>query len=370
MRNDDDFPVIKLEDALKCSSVPEFMRNFISDFLTNTFADEPNSKVYLTKVRDEKIFVIRYTVSDTKYPVNLLIYLPILYPNYEPEIFLENPGRMGITQEYRDQRISLLNLRIDLESFNPFNQIENNLMEIITIISKDFHKICPYDPDSNEQSYITGKCKLDKNVTSRVSIQKKIPMAKFFSNVDNNTKTTKTDSNTRDSKPSNAISDSEFLNIIRKQVKDVVKEKYHTILEKCNILENEKKLTNINKEMKEKLENNRVDNSLKQNEGARDILKWTRDKLKEIEKKLLDESKQRELNADINMLEKCNDLIQIKNERDFEYAIMMKADEQYLAFLKKAFEKKMVPLCDMINMTRNYSREIFNIKFLRDQLKN
>ena len=68
-------------------------------------------------------------------------------------------------------------------------------------------------------------------------------------------------------------------------------------------------------------------------------------------------------------LEKCDDLIKIKDDEDMKFLIMKKILEDYLIYLKKGYERKIVNFDVMVNQTRALSREIFTIDYLRAQRK-
>ena len=68
-------------------------------------------------------------------------------------------------------------------------------------------------------------------------------------------------------------------------------------------------------------------------------------------------------------LEKCDEVIKIKDDEDMRLLMMKKAIEDYLVCLKKGFEKKLVSFQDMVNQTRELSRQMFSIDYLRTQRK-
>ncbi len=59
----------------------------------------------------------------------------------------------------------------------------------------------------------------------------------------------------------------------------------------------------------------------------------------------------------------------IANKKDLDYLIRIKVMEDYLVYLKKGYEKKIVGFDDMLNLTRSFSREIFNLNYMRSKLK-
>ena len=87
-----------------------------------------------------------------------------------------------------------------------------------------------------------------------------------------------------------------------------------------------------------------------------------------IEKELIQENEQIK-NSKKTVFDKCDELIKVKNHKLFELIIMKKTLEDYLIFLKKGFEKKVLSFEDMITKTRSFSRELFNINYSINKLK-
>ena len=83
----------------------------------------------------KKIFVIEYSLeiefNGRKFKVYILVYLPVLYPNYPPEFYIERNTDLGLNKYYSNGKINEEDLRINLNFFGNFNHIENNIMEII-----------------------------------------------------------------------------------------------------------------------------------------------------------------------------------------------------------------------------------------------
>ena len=75
-------------------------------------------------------------------------------------------------------------------------------------------------------------------------------------------------------------------------------------------------------------------------------------------------------NVNGDVLRKCDELVKVKNERDLEFLVKRKILEDYLVFLKKGYEKKVVSLDEILEQTRTLSREIFTIDYLRKSMKN
>ena len=77
---------LKIEEALSKSSYPKYNKDFIKNFLINNYYNHKNAKIYLTLNDKEKIFVIEYNLPISFnyriYNVFILVYLPLLYPDY------------------------------------------------------------------------------------------------------------------------------------------------------------------------------------------------------------------------------------------------------------------------------------------------
>ena len=89
----------------------------------------------------------------------------------------------------------------------------------------------------------------------------------------------------------------------------------------------------------------------------------------DIEKNVNDEINEIKDNNNKSILEKTNEFIRINNEKKIKYIMMKKALEDYLAFLRKGFEKKIISLEEMIGLTRMLSRELFNIIYSMNKIE-
>ena len=98
------------------------------------------------------------------------------------------------------------------------------------------------------------------------------------------------------------------------------------------------------------------------------VLKNIKQRLNEIENDL---NKEIENSKNINKttLEKCDELIKVKDDEDMKFLVMKKTIEDYLIYLKRGYERKLISFDVMVNQTRALSREIFTIDYLRTQRK-
>ena len=368
---------LTLEDALSKSSYPKYTEDFVKEFLTKNYSNNKNAKVYLIPVDEEKIFGIEYnlpiTFHDKIYNVYILIYLPPLFPYYEPEFYISKKRNIGLIEYYHKGKINPVNLKININSFVPYDATKNNIEEIIDKIKEEFnnefpiYKINNYDKDDKKFS---GKCFLNINISNEI----------IFKNKNNNNNLIEDDiddiediddiygdsySRKKDIYNNNKdFDDVSFLEFIKNQVKDILREKYMNFNEKFNIKKYLNELKEINNNTQENLEEIKLNSDVISMRKEMEKLKNIKNKLNLMENRLIQENFTIKENNDKSILDKCNDLIEIKNDKILEYNVMLKALEDYLVYLKKAYEKKRVSFNDMVDQTRLLSREIFNIKYL------
>ena len=163
--------------------------------------------------------------------------------------------------------------------------------------------------------------------------------------------------------------DKTFLDFIKNQTKDIVRYRFLEFKEKFNINSNLDNLKKLDNESKERLSNDKAYTKNEKLQTQLNSLKNINVKLHDIENKINNEIKEFENNNKKSVLDKCEDLIMIANKKDLDYLIRIKVMEDYLVYLKKGYEKKIVGFDDMLNLTRSFSREIFNLNYMRSKLK-
>ena len=183
---------------------------------------------------------------------------------------------------------------------------------------------------------------------------------KKYGNVNN--KNLKNDKNGR-------FDDKTFLDFIKNQTKDIVRYRFLEFKEKFNINSNLDNLKKLDNESKERLSNDKAYTKNEKLQTQLNSLKNINVKLHDIENKINNEIKEFENNNKKSVLDKCEDLIMIANKKDLDYLIRIKVMEDYLVYLKKGYEKKIVGFDDMLNLTRSFSREIFNLNYMRSKLR-
>ena len=384
-------PPIKLEEALSKSSYPKYTKDFIEEFLKNNYSDKKNAKIFLTDVENEKLFVIEYKLpinfNNKTYDVYILVYLPLLYPNYEPEFYISKKGKIGINPYYiEEKKIDSKELKLNLYNFTPFNAERNNIEEIIDKIKIEFKENFPIYI-RNKYDFIEikygEKCILDKSLSNEIIIEKKYiyknnnnkvydinSINDDYKEEFNNIKINDNANNKINFIKNKEFNDETFLEFIRKQAKDRLREKYVNFQEKFKVEENNKELKNMDNSLKIDLKNVKLNSGVIPMKKEMDKLITIKEKLSNVENQLIQANEAIiKKNKNKSIFDKCNELIKIKNEKDMEYIVMKKAIEDYLTFLKKGFEKKIVSFEDLLKQTRLLSREIFSIEYLRKKEK-
>ena len=340
-RSDQIFPPLVLNQALEKSAYPPYNRDYIKNFIINDFYLNSDAKVYL----QEKLFVILYTLNITfnkkNYKINIYIHIPEYFPDYPPELYVQKKPKTGLNKSYIQNKINPLDFRIDIGKFGNFDPSLNSIKNIINNIKNQFNNEFPvYKENSNiYQPEIFGKNNINKNQANEIIIE------------------------------SENFTEGQFQTFIRKQTKDIAFAKLSEFNQKFKINQNYKELINISNVVK--MKSGQKNSSGSQSEPmSQDLenLKKIKAELNEIETVLQQEIHHIQ-NENKSSLEKCEEYIKYKDEKDMEYTVMKKAIEDYLVYLKKGYEKRLVSFDDMVNHTRILSREIFSIDYLRKQRK-
>lgn len=357
---------LKIEEALSKSSYPKYNKDFIKNFLINNYYNHKNAKIYLTLNDKEKIFVIEYNLPISFnyriYNVFILVYLPLLYPDYPPEFYIGKRGNMGINQNYENGRINSRDLRINLSSFIDFDPERNNIEEIINKIKEEFNNEFPVYKNNRDSNNILGKCNLDKKLVSEIIIDNKA----FWNNDKERFNKNNFDDINEDK--NKEFNDKTFLDFMRNQVKDIIKAKYIDLDDKFQIKKKYNDLFVIKDAVRNKKEKNILNKDINIMKQELENLKKIKEQYIMMENNLKYEN-DKILNDKRSIFERINEVIKIKDEKELEYISKKKAIEDYLLYLKKGYERKIVSFDDMINQTRILSRELFNIDYIIKKIK-
>ena len=334
---------LDLNEALSKSSYPKHLQDFIKNFIIDEYFGNKDAKVYFQSLSDEKLFVVEYQLpinfNKKTYNVNIFMYIPKLFPNYPPEFYIEKKYNTGLNKDYKNE-IDESTFKINIDKICSYNPEKNNVGEIINILKSRFNKTFPIYKDSKNTSIyeIYDKNNLDKSKVNEIKIT------------------------------SDKFNDEQLLKFMRKQTKDILWAKYDDYKQKYKIEQNYYFLKNFNESSKKDSQSSSFIEGDPLNQQL-ESLKRIKQNLNQIENGLNIEIQNMET-KERGPFEICEDFVKIKDEKDLEYVVMKKTIEDYLVYLKKGYEKKLVSFDDMVNQTRSLSREIFSIDYLRKQRKN
>ena len=224
----------------------------------------------------------------------VLVYLPILFPNYPPELYIEKTSNIQLNKYYKDGKISPEDLKINLDYFIKFDPNTNNISEIIDNLVINFTQNFPIYKDNNSNSALNNlsknaKCFFDKSKAYLVQIPKiHKSYSTNFQNANNSQNLDKfssvnfkTQSIVEVKEPFN---DNTFLQYIRKQTKDIIGYNYLEYKDKFNIKGNLDNLRNLDKNIKKKENDANIYKKNAQLKSQVEALKNIKIKLIEIEK--------------------------------------------------------------------------------------
>ena len=168
--------ILELEAALSKVSYSGYNLDFIKHFLIDNYSDNDNIRLYIVLDDDGKnIFAIEYRLFvkllNKKYNVNVLVYLPILFPDTLPEFYIKpNCNYLGVNYLY-EGIINSDNLRINFQHFKEFDRIKVNIPDIIDNLMIYFNRNFPIFKTKDENPF-SGKCILDNSNSKIVYLPK------------------------------------------------------------------------------------------------------------------------------------------------------------------------------------------------------
>ena len=122
----------------------------------------------------------------------------------------------------------------------------------------------------------------------------------------------------------------------------------------------------MEKQLDEQLINKNNYNQNEENSELQDLII----KLKELETNLEYQVNSVKNNAQKGFLEKCNDVVNIKDKVKYKYTVMKKTIEDFLLYIKKGMEKKLISFDECIKKTRRLSKELFFIMYAIEKRNN
>ena len=337
---------IKLDDALNKSSYSLDSRDIILETILDNFSDKENNNVYLQSLSDKKIFTIMKNLNaklvNKTYKIPIVINLPATYPNTPAEFYIQKKPTIGISKVYYENQkiIDVNSFKINTDKICPFNPATNNLGQIIETLKYKFSNQFPIyanKSSNNQKKENFGPNNPELRKMSEVIVE------------------------------SEKMTNKQVYELIKKQARDAVLSKYNKFNSQYKLTQNYKELKTINDISRLKSGNSLNGNEHPMNKNLI-VLKNIRQRLYDIENNLKQEI-QNSGNSNKTVLDQCDELIKIKDDEDMKLIMMKKVIEEYLIYLKRGYERKIVSFDDMVNKTRALSRELFTIDYLRSQRK-
>lgn len=388
-------PINIMDSILSCDYLDK-NKDYIISLFYDIFMDK---KCDINEIRRfnykmnnfEKILVIRWIISvmlkEKNYDVPILIYLPRMFPDEAPEIFIEKTDQIGVNPKaiYVDKNT----LRILVPLLTNWNSSNFNICNILNQIQLEFHKFFPiFKLDVRER----GKYNYGDNCTLNPEIIRKVSF-EASSRVESHRSVSHTYSNLKQDKnliknvinPKNLYDPNIFNQIDffpKPAINPIV---YHSEEQIKKILINELASTMV---PKIKLEFNKLKNDEKK------MLTYQEDFSQQIEQvRTLAEKKDEILNRIKNLSsgiqeqivmikyyleansrkdmssDKVDSFLKISNPNKLKIIISEAVIEDYLFYIKKGYEKKVFNFSDTIKIMRQHSRELFAIKYMKERNK-
>lgn len=331
--------IINFNEALLKTNYNKNIYEFIKKIILDNFKyTQGKCEVFLTN-SDENIFVIKHkfeiTYNNILLPVNLLFYIPVDFPCDIPRLFFLCIDGVFINELYIENgmvdetTMEIFYNMIPNFSYTPF---EMRVSELFDKIKEEFNKNFPLNKQLDKNNNYTGLCKFDQNNSIEVDFIEE------YSNLDN-------------------IDDK------RRQIKDKLLKIYDEVsldvqITNSELLETDKKL-----DEEKILSDSITDNNFTD-------FKNLRDQLQGMKMSLLQELNDMKLINEGNIFENVDKLVFIKNKEKYKYTVMEKTEEEFLMYLKKGFEKKVVKFEELKDNTRDLSREIFYLKYIQSKYDN
>ena len=412
-----------------CDYNNKIKNNFII-FLQSNYSN-PKNKLYLFErnKNSPKIFLLLLTIpakyNNNTYDINILIYFPLKFPLVQPEIYFHKYCSVKINPNclnYIDEETLKINFDKFFQWGNSFESFKNLIKEIYNQFNINF-PIFTFE-NKNEKNSDQGNCILKQECCKEIELRKSLinnnaknnnnnrnPLKNQINKnkintpniqntnlqskeqLNNNIKIKKNEviinkkniniNNINNNNSTKNITNNNNINnkndelIISNEDEDEDKTKSYII--KSLILELYPKINNINTSMNKTKNNlvkikNNIISELKEFEGIEKQRSNVEKSMHLMKNELNNYNKiiQSKQNFDENIKDFSNldTLLRIKNKKIYLLLSKEKAIEEYILILKKAFEKNYIDLNNAMNKVREYSRQIFYIKYKYRSIKN
>ena len=320
---------ISLNEALNKSEYPEYIKDKVISFILENYQNyKDKSQTYLTKCFNKKIFVIKMDLpvkfKNIDYLITILIYIPVSFPN-EIRIYFEYNQDFIIDKHYKEQNtIDETTAELYYQNIINFIPITQSINQLVQALIDKFNQYFPLFRSKSKPEYY-GPCHLDNDSSTLIEI-----------------------------KP-------EDLNIIIKKEdkKKKIKDKIMKILEE-KLFEIQATHSQLDS-MKMKI-NTKINSYI--SKGTSNDFEEMNVKLLELISKLELDIKNLKNNKKNSILELSEKVVEIKDTERYKYIVMRKTTEDFLKYLKKGFERGIIPFNKFVEETRKISKELFYINYV------
>ena len=322
---------ISLNEALNKSEYDEFIKDKVKSFVLENYKNyKDKSNLYLTKCFNQKIFVIKMdlyvTYKAIEYILTVLIYIPNTFPN-ELRIYFEYNQDFLIDRYYQQEKI-IDETTAELDYFKIINYIplKNPLNDLVKALIDKFNQKFPLFK-AKVKPELYGPCHLD--ISTRTKIEIKPDDIKEINKLDND----------------------------KKKIKDKIMK---TLEKKVYEIQSTQSQLDI---LKNRI-NTKINNYISKNKS--DELEKMIKNMVELQSKIeqdIQRLKYQKNNENNNILQKCEEVVEIKDKEKFRYQVMMKSAEDFLLFIKKGFERNIIPFNKGVDEIRRISKELFFINY-------
>ena len=320
---------ISLNEALNKSEYPEYIKDKVKSFILENYQNyKDKSNTYLTKCFNKKIFVIKMDLpvkfKNIDYLITILIYIPVSFPN-EIRIYFEYNQDFIIDKHYKEQNtIDETTAELYYQNIINFIPLTQSINQLVQALIDKFNQYFPLFRSKSKPEYY-GPCHLDNDSSTLIEI-----------------------------KP-------EDLNIIIKKEdkKKKIKDKIMKILEE-KLFEIQATHSQLDS-MKMKI-NTKINSYI--SKGTSNDFEEMNVKLLELISKLELDIKNLKNNKKNSILEQSEKVVEIKDTEKYKYIVMRKTTEDFLKYLKKGFERGIIPFNKFVEETRKISKELFYINYV------
>ena len=319
---------ISLNEALNKSEYPEYIKDKVKSFVLENYQNyKDKSETYLTKCFNKKIFVIKMDLpvrfKNIDYLITILIYIPVSFPN-EIRIYFEYNQDFIVDRYYKEQNtIDETTAELYYQNIINFIPITQSINQLVQALIDKFNQYFPLFRSKSKPEYY-GPCHLDNDSSTLIEIKPE-DLKEIIKKEDNKKK-------------------------IKDKIMQILEEKLFEIQATHSQLDS----------MKMKI-NNKINSYI--SKGSSNDIEDMNVKLLELISKLELDIKNLKNKKKNSILEQSEKVVEIKDKEKYKYIVMRKTAEDFLKYLKKGFERGIIPFNKFVDETRKISKELFYINY-------